>query len=52
MKKAWSNMEENQLINCHKKKMSISEIANILNRSPKSVESKIWMFKQTNRLEK
>ena len=52
MKKAWSNIEEDQLINCYKKRMSIPEIVNILSRSPKSVESKIWMFKQTNRLEK
>ena len=52
MKKAWSTKEEDQLINYHKEKMSIPEIANMLNRSPKSVESKIWMFKQTRRLEK
>lgn len=52
MKKAWSNKEEDLLINYYNEKMSIPEMANMLNRSPKSVESKIWMFKQTRRLDK
>lgn len=48
-KKNWSRDEEDLLINCIKKGETIPIIAEKLNRSSKSVESKIWIFKQTKK---
>lgn len=50
MKRAWREEEENRLIELKNKNHTISQIANILKRSNKSVESKIWLLKQYNRL--
>jgi hypothetical protein len=50
MKRAWKEEEESKLIELKNKNHTISQIASILNRSSKSVESKIWLLKQYKRL--
>ncbi|MBU0460901.1 MAG: hypothetical protein KJ597_03820 [Nanoarchaeota archaeon] len=44
-KNAWSREEEEQLVRLFNAKKSITSIADTLDRSAKSVESKVWAFK-------
>jgi DNA-directed RNA polymerase specialized sigma24 family protein len=50
MKKGWTVEEERLLLKYHEENLTIPEIAQMLKRSKKSVESKLWTFKQINRV--
>lgn len=50
VRKSWSSEEETELIKFFNKNLNISHIAKLLNRSKKSVESKLWALKMGDKL--